>query len=344
MSRTLVCAFALLATAIGTRALVAEETKLEVVPVTADNFVRAETDLYFGNAVNDGGFGKFHHIRQPAPIDHQIVIRMNRDTLYSSAVFDLDAGPVTITLPDAGARFRSLQTIDQDEYTPLVVYDAGSYTLNKEKIGTRYVIAAIRTLVNPTLAGDIEQVHKLQDATKAEQKSLGKFEPPNWEKAGQKKVRDALLVLGSTLPDSKRMFGTKEECDPVRHLIGAAMAWGGNPEKDAIYLNVTPGKNDGQTAYELKVKDVPVDGFWSISVYNAKGYFEPNKYDAYTLNNITAKKGDDGSFTIHFGKCDDKTPNCLPVTPGWNYIVRLYRPRQEILDGSWKFPKARPVR
>ena len=48
-------------------------------------------------------------------------------------------------------------------------------------------------------------------------------------------------------------------------------------------------KNDGKTIYKLTVKDVPVDGFWSISVYNAKGYYEPNPQNAYTLNNITAK-------------------------------------------------------
>jgi len=29
---------------------------------------------------------------------------------------------------------------------------------------------------------------------------------------------------------------------------------------------------------------------------------------------------------------------------GWNYIVRLYRPKKEILDGSWKFPDAKPVK
>ena len=51
-----------------------------------------------------------------------------------------------------------------------------------------------------------------------------------------------------------------------------------------------PAKNDGKTVYKLDVKDVPVDGFWSISVYNAKGYFEPNPQNAYTLNNITAKE------------------------------------------------------
>ena len=38
-----------------------------------------------------------------------------------------------------------------------------------------------------------------------------------------------------------------------------------------------------------------------------------------------------------------KAPNCIPVVPGWNYCVRLYRPRAEILDGTWKFPEAEPV-
>jgi hypothetical protein len=139
------------------------------------------------------------------------------------------------------------------------------------------------------------------------------------------------------------MFGTEQQTEPVRRLIGAAMAWGGNPEKEATYLNVTPSKNDGKTIYGLQVKDVPVDGFWSISLYNAKGYFEKNPYNAYTLNNLTAKKEADGSVNIQFGGCDGKIANCLPIMPGWNYIVRLYRPRPEIVNGSWKFPEAQPV-
>ena len=90
------------------------------IPVTPDNFVRAESDLYFSGVVKDGGFGKFMHRREPTPIAEQTIIRMNRDTLYSAAVFDLDAGPVTITLPDPGKRFLSMQMIDEDEYTPEV--------------------------------------------------------------------------------------------------------------------------------------------------------------------------------------------------------------------------------
>jgi hypothetical protein len=36
----------------------------------------------------------------------------------------------------------------------------------------------------------------------------------------------------------------------------------------------------------------------------------------------------------------NQIPNCLPIMPGWNYIVQLYRPRAQILDGTWKFPEA----
>jgi hypothetical protein len=48
-------------------------------------------------------------------------------------------------------------------------------------------------------------------------------------------------------------------------------------------------------------------------------------------------------LAIQFGGCDGKTPNCLPIMNGWNYMVRLYRPRPEILDFTWTFPEARPV-
>jgi hypothetical protein len=92
----------------------------------------------------------------------------------------------------------------------------------------------------------------------------------------------------------------------------------------------------------LTVGDVPVDGFWSISVYNAAGYFEPNERDAYAINNITGARNDDGTITVRFGDYPAEVPNALPITEGWNYLVRLYRPRPEILDGSWTFPRLNP--
>lgn len=313
------------------------------VPVTVDNFARAESDLYMGRTAREGGLGKFIHSRTPADVDKQTVIRLNRDTLYSSAVFDLDAGPVTISLPDAGKRFMSLQVINEDHYVPLVAYKPGPVTLTRAKAGTRYAMVGVRTLVDPNDPKDVEQVHKLQDALKVQQKSPGKFEMPNWDEASQKKVRDALLVLGSTIGGFKNGFGEKGQVDPIRHLIVTAAGWGGNPDKDATYLSFIPPKNDGTTVYRLKVGAVPVNAFWSVSVYNAEGYYEKNAYNAYSLNNITAKKSADGAVDIQFGGCDGKVPNCLPVMKGWNYTVRLYRPRAEILNGRWTFPEPQPV-
>jgi hypothetical protein len=315
----------------------------DATPVTPDNFIRAESDINFGFLVKQGAFGKLLHNRALAPIDDPIV-RPNRDTLYSMSVFDLDAGPVTIVLPDAGQRFMSLQVINEDHYIVGVLYGGGTHTFTRDEVGTRYVGMGIRTLIDPNDKADLDQVHALQDAIKIEQPSgPGKWEVPDWDMASRKKVRDALLVLNETLADTRRMFGSRNDVDPVRHLIGTAMGWGGNPEKDALYLPKTPEKNDGQTIYKLVVKDVPVDGFWSLSLYNADGRFVKNEFDAYTLNNITALKDADGSVTVQFGGCDGKIPNCLPIMGGWNYLVRLYRPRADILDGSWKFPEAQPV-
>ena len=284
------------------------------------------------------------HFRELSPIDNHTVKRANRDTLYSVGVFDLDAGPVTISLPDAGSRFMTMIVIDEDHYVFTVVYGTGSHTLTREQIGTRYALVAIRILVDPNDPKNVAQVNTLQDAIKVEQPGgPSSFEVPNWDQASQKKVRDALVVLGATLPDWRHAAGSRNAVDPVRHLIVTATGWGLNPDKDAIYLNVTPSKNDGTTIYNLNVKDVPADGFWSISLYDADGYFVPNNFNAYSLNNITAKKSDDGSVAVKFGGCDGKISNCLPITKGWNYMVRLYRPRAEILNGTWKFPEARPV-
>lgn len=54
------------------------------------------------------------------------------------------------------------------------------------------------------------------------------------------------------------------------------------------------------------------------------------------MNSVTAARNSDGSTTVRFGSGD--RPNTIPVTEGWNYLVRLYRPRPEVMDGTWQFP------
>ena len=144
-----------------------------------------------------------------------------------------------------------------------------------------------------------------------------------------------MLDLAAEQSSFERSFGRKEDVDQVHHLIGTAAGWGGLPDTEATYVGFAPRLPVGE--YELTVPgDVPVDGFWSISVYNAEGFFEPNERGVNNINSVTAARNDDGTITVRFG--DGEAPNTLPVMDGWNYLVRLYRPRPEILDGSWRFP------
>jgi len=82
---------------------------------------------------------------------------------------------------------------------------------------------------------------------------------------------------------------------------------------------------------------VPVDAFWSITLYNADGFMQQNTQDAYSVNSVSGVKNDDGSITVHLGGEDDR-PNNLPIMDGWNYLIRLYQPRPEVLNGTWTFP------
>jgi len=329
--------FALLITLFLATFLSLNAQEAKTVPVAWDTYVRAESDRMLGEYAKMGGFGKFFNIRAVTPIDKQDVVRMNRDTRYSIGVFDL-TNPLTVTLPEANGRYISLQVLNQDEYTQEVLYASKSYTFTKEKVGSRYVCLIVRILVDSESEKDNEIVTELQNKITVSQSSIGTFEIPNWDLESLAKLTDAIKVLAATLTDTRQCFGDAKQVDPIAHLLGAAAGWGGLPPNAAIYINEVPEGNNGKTAYTLTVKDVPVEGFWSISVYNASGYFEQNPYNAYSLNNFSAKKESDGSYIIHFGG-DPKQSNFLPITEGWNYTVRLYRAEKQILDGSWVFPK-----
>jgi len=260
---------------------------------------------------------------------------MNRDTLYSAAVVDISEG-ATVTVPDGGNRYVSVMVVNQDHYINRVFHQPGEYALTVDEFDTPWVGVAARVLVDPADSNDVAAVNALQDQLAVEANSSTPFESPDYDKVSLDATRKTLLELARGLSGFDHAFGAKDDVDPVRHLLGTAAGWGGLPDNEASYIGVEPRKPVGE--YKLTVRDVPVDGFWSISVYNADGFFEANERNAYSVNNITATADDDGSVTVHFGGCGDGRPNCLPIMDGWNYTVRLYRPRPEVLDGSWTFP------
>lgn len=309
--------------------------------VTVENFVRAETDLYFASYVAQGALGRFFHLRDVTPLDQQAIVRMNRDTLYSLAILDLDAGTVTVELPDTGGRFMSMLLIDHDHYNPAVFYAPGRHRFTRAEIGTRYLALAVRTFLNPNDPEDVTAARAAQDGLRIEQPGgPGVWEAPQWDKTSQEALRGALSALFPFV-EFKNGFGARGQVHPVAHLVAAAAGWGGNPPHAAIYLPILPPEPG--RVWRMRLTDVPVDGFWSITIYDERGFMVANPRNAVSLNNVTSQRGADGSVTVQFGGCTDATPNCLPVPSPWNAVLRLYRPRAEIIEGRRNMPALEAV-
>lgn len=314
-------------------------------PVSLKDFPTAETHYMMQVALETlGEIGDWAHFRNLTPIDAQNVVRMNRDTLYSSLVLDLSE-PATLTMPDIGGRYQSLLVVNEGHFARKVIYDPGTYELTQDDMGSRYVAVIARTLVDADDPDDLAKAREAQDQLSVAQSDKGSFEVPNWNQTDLEEMREALKTLGRFVQDRDRAYGASlEEVDHIEFLISTADAWGGWQPEHAVYLNRTPVANDGNTPHVLTLRDVPSadNAFWSLSVYNIDGFFEENEHGKYVINSRSADKADDGSVTIHFGG-DPTQSNFLPIMNGWNYMIRIYLPQTAYFDGSWSAPDASPV-
>ncbi len=205
----------------------------------------------------------------------------------------------------------------------------------------RFVLVVARTLADPTDLDDLAVAHRLQDGLVITASATRPWTTGQYDEDSYEATKKPLLELGRGMHDSKRTFGPKEQVDPVRFLIGSAAGFGGLPEEEAFYAIKTHPQPVGR--FRLTVKEPPLDGFWSVSIYNEDGYFQENQYDSYSVNSVTAVPGSDGSVTVTFGPEPDGSDNFLHVMDGWNYAARMYRPRPAILNGTWTFPEPEPM-
>ncbi|MFN2244575.1 MAG: DUF1254 domain-containing protein, partial [Anaerolineae bacterium] len=253
--------------------------------VNVANFARAESDVAIKKVYDMVGLGTWLHFRAPTPIDQQKVIRMNRDTLYSSAVLDLSE-PTTVIMPETGGRYQSLHVISQDHYS-FAKTEPGRYELTQEQVGSRYAYLIVRTFFDANDPDDLKATNALQDALKIEGGGSGELDIPDWNIEQMMTARDALNTLAKLGVSNVGAFGTEEEVDPIRHLIFTAAGWGGLPNKQTIAELGSVENNDG-TPYVLTVKDAPVRAFWSVIVYDANGFIPENDLGIYSYNNVSA--------------------------------------------------------
>lgn len=304
----------------------------EYTTVTKENFATAETHRYFKEFTEKGADNKFIHEDEIAvALDKQTIIRSNIDMFYSHAIVDISKG-ATITLPDAGERFRLVQIVDENGYTPNVFYEAGSYDL-KSNSGAQFVYCFMRTAADPNDNEDQNKARELMMSTTIKSTGNRSFVSEyNFDENEIVKMRtDIITEGGKKYSDSYGAFGdVKDIKDHDKFLFGAAAGWGGLPEKDAVYWPISPQLGDG--CAELTIQAPPVNRYWSITVYDSIGWLA-NENAIRNAKNTALN--DDGSYTFHFG-CGDDALNNLPITKNWSFVLRMYGPKEEILDGTYK--------
>jgi hypothetical protein len=306
-----------------------------MIKVTPETYIRAESDRSFANIqALAGAVNKFFHIRLPTPLDGQTVIRMNRDTLYSGAIIDTSKG-ASIMLPKAPAgRFISAEVIDNDHFCPAVFYDAGKHSIKSD---TRYVLVAVRIqLFHSDDPKEVAEVNALQDQLVVNAASGEPFQKPDWEPESLQMLTVQYANEAKALPSYKGLMGPRGTVDEAKRHLVAAAGWGLNPDEDATYLNYA-GRHDPAKGYKATYKVPENNAFWSITVYGDDGYM---KSDNTIVNSSNAKMNPDRTFTVYFGSkalCGD-VPNRVDVSPGWNFVMRVYRPGPSVLNGSYTLP------
>ncbi|MEY8828518.1 DUF1214 domain-containing protein [Sedimentitalea sp. XS_ASV28] len=306
--------------------------------VTPETYIRAEADFAFARFYRNAGsdVNRFYYIREPTPLDAQAVIRMNRDTLYAGAVVDTEGG-ATLTIPEfPDDRYFSILVIDNDHYASKVFYEPGTYDIPDD---TKYVALIQRIqLMDPGDPADIALINDLQNQFTIEATSHDLFPTPEWN-------ADSMMTLRSEYEKEFQKFaqyepdwmGQRGEVNEDTRHLAAAGAWGLFPEKDAVYINYK-GPESSDTCYAGTYEVPPNDAFWSITVYGDDGFMESNNN---MINDRNVTLNDDGSFTVHFGSVENcgEQPNRVDISEGWNFLLRVYRPGQAVLDRSYTLPE-----
>lgn len=286
--------------------------------VTQENFPTAYSNLRMG-AITEraGGVNKF--IEMPTPSsnpEEQLVVRMNRDTYYSSAVVDVSEGAF-ITIPET-ERYVTIQIVDENHETQPMIYGPGKHKITAK---TDHVFVIVRALEDDARRNLV-----------LEAKSNKPFVMKEWDMESFKKLEEkgnAVFVEGY---DQSKAFGSKETGQTTyMNYIGAAGGWGGAMVVDNIYQST--GYLDIEGCYEMTFPDPMNKYFWSATVYNANGYmFNDVANISSELDPVINK---DGTITVRFG-CDDM-PNNIPIREGnttgkFNVVMRHYGPSDNVIN------------
>ena len=190
---------------------------------------------------------------------------------------------------------------------------------------------------------------------------ISKFSPEVQKAIGQG-IADAWLDFAALKKraeagevSSVDTFGTREHLknNYAYRMIAAVLGIWGNSTAEAVYptyyVDSDGEKLDGANRYTLRFgadQLPPVNAFWSLTMYEMPAsLLVANPINRYLLNSTMLSdfvRDADGGITLyiqHDSPGKDKEDNWLPAAKGpFIANMRLYWPKPEALDGSWKQP------
>jgi hypothetical protein len=302
------------------------------------------------------------------------IVRVNNDTLYKTAFVYLGDGPVVLRSDSPSKeRFSSFQLQDdRNANYRNIINPAGSYTLyhgekpgniTGEAVAVPSLLSAVVTRIevkDPNDAADMAAAQAVFDGITIGGPTIREMPAVDllsgFDEQVAQEANKRMDETARSVPFSKMIVGPGQEPGKdvpfLYHSAGTKVGWGGPATSHSAYESMFTDSS-GETLegsegeYVMVTEAPPVNAFWSITVYDSTtGRLHPNEDNRYHINNTTAVKNEDGTFTFRFKvKCEDGDQNCLEIPAGpFDVAARYYLPEPEIMSGEWTIPRPAKVK
>ena len=196
---------------------------------------------------------------------------------------------------------------------------------------------------DPADDDEVAMVQGLQDRFSIDTSSDDPLPEFDWDEPSLEALRidyNAEFAMFEKYPSD--WAGKRGELDEEARHLAVAGAWGLFPETEATYINFNEPGLRADICYEGTFSVPENDAFWSITMYGEDGkMFSEN----CILNDNNTEYNQDGTFTVRFGPASacGTRPNRLDTAPGWNFLLRVYRPGSSVRDNTYRLPELTPV-
>jgi len=304
------------------------------IPVTMENYNQAAAAKYLGNWDKRGADKALVHLPKLVPAGNKApVVRMNQDSLYSSAVVRADKNGMVHVGIDKGAKvYTSVHVLDENSASPAYFVGAGKHSV---KVDTEWAFIIFR-------AG-VEDKSDLSDALAAQplfhvdySATVGHdYVAPNFDVAQRNTLADKLKAdFLKSGEDFVYVGGKEHNVDPVRIAQSNAQGWGGMPVElgvSNIYRNTQ--QFDGGVCQTVTFEEPDNKYFTSITLYDEAGYMIDSS--RFSINSYEWKKSSDGTVTINFNCGKNAVNNLTTKGQDFNYTVRNYGVTQRVANDEF---------